>query len=426
MRLYTQIPSIKKFPINNYNYHQNLNINLSLYSNSNNNEKLKNDYREKLTNYKPNLYSNEVNKTIDYDYLSRNKRKQSPNQFNDNKLSDRSYRYPKLTSSNDDILDKDNDYKNYKKHTYFRKYPTKKKLENKYKMPRDKNDSKSVEKEELNNKNKYDLLANKILPIYSKFYEEKSKNKKHLRSKSNMSEGKRKYYKIDSSKEKKYDDYHSSVDLKSKKEESKNDLNISFSNGNDNLGKSKFITKNINILSPCKEIEFTILKNALDVNNIFDHENHEISFRSIKDGQMNKENSSSLRSVCINFPCNELSFGILPKIDNKWIIKKLNDKKSVKIDVDNSDINEINKKLEDNDFKIEGKKAGFILKEDLEKMNEYKTNYDNLYNENTLLRKKINEIYAYYQQIYQQNLLLHEENQKIKNEFNELNNKKEQ
>ena len=114
MRLYTQIPSIKKFPINNYNYHQNLNINLSLYSNSNNNEKLKNDYREKLTNYKPNLYSNEVNKTIDYDYLSRNKRKQSPNQFNDNKLSDRSYRYPKLTSSNDDILDKDNDYKNYK------------------------------------------------------------------------------------------------------------------------------------------------------------------------------------------------------------------------------------------------------------------------------------------------------------------------
>ena len=141
---------------------------------------------------------------------------------------------------------------------------------------------------------------------------------------------------------------------------------------------------------------------------------------------MNKENSSSLRSVCINFPCNEQSFGILPKIDNKWIIKKLNDKKSVKIDVDNSDINEINKKLEDNDFTIEGKNAGFILKEDLEKMNEYKTNYDNLYNENTLLRKKINEIYAYYQQIYQQNLLLHEENQKIKNEFNELNNKKEQ
>ena len=421
MRLYTKIPSIKKFPINNYNYHQNLNINLSLYSDSINKGKQNNDYRDSSANYKPNLYSNEDYRTTDYNYSSRNKHHQSPNQLNDNKLSDRIFKYTKLTPNNYDIFDKNIENKNFKKRNHFPKYPTKIKLENKYIMQKDRNNYKTVNKKELNNKNKYDILENKILPIYSKFYEEKSQNKKHLRTKSNITDGNREYYKIDSPKEKIYDENNkSSATLKSKKED---ELNISFPDENDNFIKSKFITKNINILCPSKEIEFTILKNALDINKIIDDEKHETSFGSIKDGQAKKDNSSSLNSICLNFPCNEQSFEILSKTDNKWIIQKLNEKKSVKIEIDNSNIDDINKKLEDSDFKIEGKKVRFILMEELEKMDEIKINSDNLYNENNLLRKKIKEIYDYYQQIYQQNLLLHEENLKIKHEFNQLNDK---
>ena len=237
------------------------------------------------------------------------------------------------------------------------------------------------------------------------------------------------------------------AEMKDKKEEEKNYLNISFSEDgpfmlksetnekredtndkNNNLKDNNDEENNKIIAINSHEISFRSFKNDNDIYNSYNNSNNnsfdiqDVTKSSMKD--IRSETNTKNNKIFIQ--CQETNFNLLSnkKDINNLIFNSQEElinyikKNKIKIDISDEAKDELNK------FKEESKND----KDEIEKLKKEKETYldeiKKAKEENELLKKKINEIYYAYQEIYKVNEILKEEseknkkNNKIKNNYN--------
>ena len=235
------------------------------------------------------------------------------------------------------------------------------------------------------------------------------------------------------------------AEMKDKKEEEKNYLNISFSEDgpfmmknensekredtndkNNNLKDNNDEENNKIIAINSHEISFRSFKNDNDIYNSFNNSNNnsfdiqDITKSSMKD--IRSETNTKNNKIFIQ--CQETNFNLLSnkKDSNNLIFNSQEElinyikKNNIKIDISDEAKDELNK------LKEESKNS----KDEIEKLKKEKETYldeiKKAKEENELLKKKINEIYYAYQEIYKANENLKEENEKNKNNNKIKNN----
>lgn len=428
-------------------------------------------YRDKL-NQKNTQYKKLSKKNNDiFDNLNRkfkrfNNFKKFPTKLKlANKYDDKYY-----TKQNNYKYDNFNDYNTYKK------IASKKNILPVHLFTEGNNNDYTNPELSLYNNNKYDSNNKKFSPENNKSYdikerEYKNNSKQHNKSKSTYDD-KNRYFipkneinEIEKEKQKTYPIYKENLTNQINKDLyqiNESELKI-ISKKNQKLNENKSVPKKnqFNDLYQMNENEIKIInkKNQKtnenekipelrnQFNNLYLMNENELKIVDKKKRKKNRnESASNINQFNNLFLMNENELKIIDKkkrkkkgkennnenvevkikTDKNWLLsKKFDEGKEVDINVEKIGIDEINKKLEEYNFEIEGKKSYFISEEELKKLKEKNINneIDNLKQENMLLNNKIQEIYNYYMQIYQQNILLVEENQKIKNELGNLNNK---